>query len=170
MIAEYAAFSANSTSVSASSELIAPFAPIDQPAANHNGGQLAFGPEGLLYIGLGDGGGGDDTFGNGQNRNAVLGKILRVGVDPFFVPSDNPFVGVANTRSEIWAYGFRNPWRFSFDRANGQLFAGDVGQGAREEVDIVTRGGNFGWNIMEGSICRPPTTSCNMTESDPADQ
>jgi glucose/arabinose dehydrogenase len=162
VIAEYAAFSPIATSVNVSSELIAPFTPIDQPASNHNGGQLAFGPEGLLYIALGDGGGSNDTFGNAQNRNSLLGKILRVGVDPFFTPSDNPFVDVPNTRPEIWAYGLRNPWRFSFDRSNGLLFAGDVGQASREEVDLITRGGNFGWNIMEGSICRPPTTSCTM--------
>jgi glucose/arabinose dehydrogenase len=163
VIAEYAAFSPTSSAANATSELIAPFAPVDQPADNHNGGQLAFGPDdGLLYIGLGDGGNSNDPLGNGQNRNALLGKILRVGVDPFFIPPDNPLVGVPNTRSEIWAYGLRNPWRFSFDRTTGRLFAGDVGQGAREEVDLITKGGNFGWNIMEGSICRPPATTCNM--------
>lgn len=160
VIAEYQASPPASTQANASSETI--LFTVDQPAANHNGGQLAFGSDGLLYIGLGDGGGANDQFGNGQNHNSLLGKILRVGVDPFFIPSDNPFVGVANTRPEIWAYGLRNPWRFSFDRATDRLFAGDVGQDTREEVDIITKGGNFGWNIMEGSICRPPATTCNM--------
>jgi len=130
---------------------------------NHKGGQLAFGPDdGLLYIGLGDGGSGGDPSNNGQNRNSLLGKILRVGVDPFFIPSDNPFVGMPGTRPEIWAYGLRNPWRFSFDRPTGRLFAGDVGQGAREEVDLIVKGGNFGWRIMEGSICHNPASNCNM--------
>ena len=162
VIAEYTAFSSASSSANPTSELIAPFAPVDQPADNHNGGQLAFGPEGLLYIGLGDGGGSNDTFGNGQNTNSLLGKILRVVVNPFFIPSDNPFANGVGGAPEVYAYGLRNPWRFSFDRTTGRLFAGDVGQGAREEVDLITLGGNFGWNIMEGSICRPPTTNCNM--------
>lgn len=163
VVAEYQALPPTSNTANASSEqLLLP--PINQPFDNHNGGQLAFGPDdGLLYIGLGDGGSGNDPLGNGQNRNTLLGKILRVGVDPFFIPPDNPFVGVPNTRPEIWAYGLRNPWRFSFDRMTERLFAGDVGQGAREEVDLITKGGNFGWNIMEGSICRPPATTCNMT-------
>jgi len=137
---------------------------VDQPAFdNHKGGQLAFGPDdGLLYIGLGDGGSSGDPSDNGQNRNSLLGKILRVGVDPFFIPPDNPFVGVPGTRPEIWAYGLRNPWRFSFDSPTGRLFAGDVGQGAREEVDLIVKGGNFGWRIMEGSICHNPASNCNM--------
>jgi glucose/arabinose dehydrogenase len=161
VIAEYTAFSSNSTTANPNSELMAPFAPIDQPFANHNGGQLAFGADGLLYIALGDGGGGNDPLANGQNRNSLLGKILRVGVDPFFTPNDNPFVGVAGTRPEIWAYGLRNPWRFSFDRSTDRLFAGDVGQGAREEVDLIVKGGNFGWPIMEGSICGMGAATCN---------
>jgi glucose/arabinose dehydrogenase len=136
---------------------------IDQPAFdNHKGGQLAFGPDGFLYIGLGDGGGADDPSENGQSRNTLLGKILRMGVDPFSVPADNPFVGLLNMRGEIWAYGLRNPWRFSFDRADGRLFAGDVGQSSREEVDIITKGGNFGWRVMEGSMCHIPP-NCSMT-------
>jgi glucose/arabinose dehydrogenase len=161
VIAEYRALSPSSTAADRTSEQI--LLTVDQPAANHNGGQLAFGPDGLLYVGLGDGGGADDQFGNGQNLNSLLGKILRIGVDPFFIPSDNPFVNTPNARPEIWAYGLRNPWRFSFDRDTERLFAGDVGQGAREEVDLITKGGNFGWNIMEGSICRPPAATCNMT-------
>ncbi len=161
VIAQYQAMPPTSTQASFVSEQI--LLVVDQPDTNHNGGQLAFGPDGFLYIGLGDGGGSNDPLGNGQNRNSLLGKILRVGVDPLFIPPDNPFVGVSNTRPEVWAYGLRNPWRFSFDRTTGRLFAGDVGQNAREEVDLITRGGNFGWSITEGSICRPGgPANCNM--------
>lgn len=142
---------------------------VDQPYANHNGGQLAFGAGGFLYVALGDGGSGGDPSGNAQNTNVLLGKILRIDVDPPFasgkqyaIPSDNPFSGGGGL-PEIWAYGFRNPWRFSFDRSNGQLIAGDVGQGAWEEVDLVVKGGNYGWNIMEGNHCYPPSVAnCGM--------
>jgi glucose/arabinose dehydrogenase len=128
---------------------------IDEPESNHNGGQLQFGPDGYLYIGLGDGGGGGDkhgTTGNGQNLNTLLGKILRINVDgtPYKVPADNPFVNKPDARPEIWAYGLRNPWRFSFDRKSKMLFAGDVGQDKYEEVDIIIKGGNYGWRILEG--------------------
>lgn len=127
-----------------------------QPAAfsNHKAGMLAFGPDGKLYIGLGDGGGSGDPNGNGQNLGTLLGKILRIdvsGSDPYLVPGDNPFVGGDGTRGEIWAYGFRNPYRFSFDRESGDLWAGDVGETSREEVDLVIRGGDYGWNIFEGT-------------------
>lgn len=130
---------------------------IDQPEGNHNGGQLAFGPDGNLYIGVGDGGGGGDqhgNMGNGQNLNTLLGKILRINVDnlPYTIPSDNPFQKT-NERKEIYAYGLRNPWRFSFDRKTGQLFCGDVGQNKFEEVDIIEKGKNYGWRIMEGNHC-----------------
>jgi glucose/arabinose dehydrogenase len=143
---------------------------VNQPFSNHNGGQLAFGPDGFLYIAFGDGGSGGDPLGNGQNKNALLGKILRIGVDAPFasgkqyaIPSDNPFA-TGGGALEIYGYGFRNPWRFSFDRSGGQLFIGDVGQGNWEEVDIGAKGGDFGWNIMEGNHCYPPgTASCNMT-------
>src|SRR5437879_380145 len=118
---------------------------VDQPFDNHKGGQLAFGPDGFLYIGLGDGGSGGDPLGNGQNKNTLLGKILRIALDPPFapgkqyaIPPDNPFVS-GGALPEIWAYGLRNPWRFSFDRGTGRLFAGDVGQDSWEEVDIITR-------------------------------
>jgi glucose/arabinose dehydrogenase len=128
---------------------------IEQPESNHNGGQLQFGADGYLYISLGDGGGGGDrhgSIGNGQNMNTWLGKILRIDVNatPYKVPKDNPFVGQPDVKPEIWATGLRNVWRFSFDRATNRLFAGDVGQNKFEEVDIITKGGNYGWRIMEG--------------------
>jgi glucose/arabinose dehydrogenase len=125
---------------------------VDQPFPNHNGGVLAFGPDGYLYAGLGDGGSAGDPLGNAQNLDTLLGKILRLDVDsadPYSIPPDNPF------GNEIWAYGLRNPWRLSFDRATGDLYIGDVGQNAWEEIDFVpagTPGGiNFGWNILEGT-------------------
>jgi glucose/arabinose dehydrogenase len=129
---------------------------INQPEANHNGGQLAFGPDGYLYIGVGDGGGAGDqhgTIGNGQNISTLLGSVLRIDVDgdkPYEVPSDNPFVSGMG-KDEIYAYGFRNPWRFSFDFETGRLFLADVGQDKWEEVNIVANGGNYGWRIMEGA-------------------
>ncbi len=127
----------------------------DQPESNHNGGDIIFGRDGYLYIASGDGGGGGDKHGetgNGQDLSNLLGKILRIDVDgrPYSIPKDNPFVKTPGAKQEIWAYGLRNPWRISFDKANGRLFAGDVGQNKYEEVDIVTKGGNFGWRIMEG--------------------
>lgn len=140
---------------------------VNDPFSNHNGGQIAFGPDGYLYIGIGDGGSGNDPQGNGQNTNAFLGKILRIDVRgtssgrAYAVPSDNPFVGRAGSRDEIYAYGFRNPWRFSFDRLTGALWVGDVGQNTREEVDVVTKGGNYGWNITEGFDCRGGGNSCS---------
>lgn len=133
-----------------------------QPFANHNGGMLAFDAEGLLYISTGDGGSGGDPLNNGQSLDTLLGKILRIDVDggdPYAIPPTNPFLGVAGAREEIFAFGLRNPWRFSFDRATGRLFAGDVGQGDWEEVDIIRRGGNYGWNQMEGAHCFMP--GCN---------
>ena len=141
---------------------------VAQPYSNHNGGMIAFGPDRYLYIGLGDGGSGGDPHGNGQNRATLLGSILRIDVsksskeEKYGVPPDNPFIGQGNFKGEIWAYGLRNPWRFSFDRVTGVLWAGDVGQNAIEEVDVITIGGNYGWNIMEGSRCYPPSVSnCN---------
>lgn len=143
---------------------------VNQPFSNHNGGGLAFGLDSKLYIGLGDGGSGGDPLGNGQNRAALLGKLLRIDVDgasPYTVPADNPFAGQAGTRGEIWALGLRNPWRFAFDRQNGDLYIGDVGQNAREEVDVglaARRGGeNYGWNITEGTQCYSPSSGCNRT-------
>jgi glucose/arabinose dehydrogenase len=136
---------------------------VDQPFDNHNGGQIQFGPDGYLYMGLGDGGGGGDPLGSGQDMTSLLSKMLRIDVDstqPYAVPTDNPFVGQAGIRPEIWASGFRNPWRFSFDRTTGRLFVADVGQNSFEEVNLVVKGGNYGWNIMEGLHCFEPPNAC----------
>lgn len=133
-----------------------------QPASNHNGGQVAFGPDGFLYLGLGDGGSSGDPEGRGQDPSDLLGSILRVDLragDPYTVPADNPFAGNPNARPEVWSYGLRNPWRFSFDRATGDLYIADVGETQVEEIDVSTpadgagRGVNYGWSIMEGSQC-----------------
>ncbi len=142
---------------------------IDQPFANHNGGALATGPDGLLWIATGDGGSGGDPQGNGQRLDTLLGKLLRIdprpaGGAPYGIPADNPFAGSADARAEIWAYGLRNPWRFSFDRATGDLWIGDVGQSSLEEVDHWPAGSpagpNFGWNTMEASACFEPAEGC----------
>jgi glucose/arabinose dehydrogenase len=142
----------------------------DQPFTNHNGGQIAFGPDGYLYIATGDGGSGGDPQGNGQSLRTLLGKILRIDVNTatggrkYGIPSDNPFAGnTAGNREEIYAYGLRNPWRFSFDPPTGRLWAADVGQNSFEEIDSITKGGNYGWKIMEGNSCFSPSTGCNMT-------
>jgi glucose/arabinose dehydrogenase len=141
---------------------------ITQPFSNHNGGQLQFGPDGYLYIGVGDGGSGGDPQNNGQNLLKLLGKILRLDVDhgtPYEIPPDNPFVGNPDALEEIWAWGLRNPWRFSFDRLTGDLFIGDVGQSSWEEVDFQpatsTGGENYGWRLMEGNSCYNPASNCN---------
>jgi len=134
---------------------------VDQPYANHNGGDLVFGPDSMLYIGMGDGGSGGDPHGNGQNRGALLGKLLRLDVrhgSPYSIPPDNPFRGRPGMRGEIWAWGLRNPWRFCFDPVDDLLYIADVGQDRWEEIDIVPRraaGLNFGWNRMEGTHCFP---------------
>ena len=140
---------------------------VPQPFANHNGGMVVFGADGYLYVGLGDGGSGGDPQGNGQNRHALLGKILRLDVDhgsPYTIPASNPFANDTAARGEIWDYGLRNPWRFSFDRSTGDLYIGDVGQDAWEEVDVEPHGAgggvNYGWNIMEGAHCYP-SGPCN---------
>jgi glucose/arabinose dehydrogenase len=129
---------------------------IEQPFANHNGGMIEFGPDGFLYIGTGDGGSGNDPGDRAQDTESLLGKILRIDVNaapPYGIPADNPFVAPAPGRDEIYALGLRNPYRFSFDRATGQLLVGDVGQNAREEIDVVDRGANLGWRVLEGSRC-----------------
>jgi glucose/arabinose dehydrogenase len=143
---------------------------VPQPYSNHNGGQIVFGPDGYLYIGLGDGGSGGDPHGNGQNRGTLLGSILRVDVDnpsggrAYGIPPDNPFAGNdRGYREEIFAYGLRNPWRFSFDPDTGDLWAGDVGQNRIEEIDLIRSGNDYGWNVMEGSSCYDPPSGCNRT-------
>ena len=142
---------------------------VDQPYSNHNGGAIAFGQDGFLYIATGDGGSGGDPQGNGQSLETLLGKILRIDVDGtdgdrnYAVPADNPFADQTGAQPEIFTYGMRNPWRMSFDRATGDLWIGDVGQGAKEEVDVVrvgTSGQNFGWNRMEGAQCFEPSDGC----------
>lgn len=139
--------------LSTSEEIILEF---NQDFSNHNGGKLEFGPDGYLYIATGDGGSGGDPNNNGQSRNTLLGKLLRIDVstEPYSIPADNPFVGIPNTLPEIWAYGLRNPWKFAFDEATGQLFIGDVGQNSREEISYAPTGGgagnNYGWRCYEG--------------------
>jgi glucose/arabinose dehydrogenase len=132
---------------------------VQQPFANHNGGNLAFGPDNLLYVAFGDGGSGGDPFGNGQSKSTLLGKILRISPTPAYgypysIPLGNPFVGQSGTKWEVWMYGLRNPWKFSFDKANGDLWIGDVGQGLYEEIDYAAQGNqagaNWGWNQREG--------------------
>ncbi|MEX2048483.1 MAG: PQQ-dependent sugar dehydrogenase [Gemmatimonadota bacterium] len=145
---------------------------LDQPFTNHNGGLIAFGPDGYLYVGLGDGGSGNevDPDDNGQTLATLLGSLLRLDVDggsPYAIPADNPFAGQTNARPEAWAYGLRNPWRFSFDRVTGDLYIADVGQSALEEVNFqpaASPGGeNYGWRVMEGSLCHDPASGCNTS-------
>ena len=147
---------------------------VPQPYSNHNAGMIAFGPDDMLYVALGDGGSGGDPLDSGQDLSTLLGCILRLDVRsapqlplPYRIPGDNPFVDGgpegSTARPEIFAYGLRNPWRFSFDRINGFLLAGDVGQGAREEIDHIRSGENYGWRIMEGSLCFKPATGCDQT-------
>jgi glucose/arabinose dehydrogenase len=166
-IAEYQTSTSDPNQADPNSERI--LLVVNQPFPNHKGGQLVFGPDGFLYIGLGDGGSGGDPLGNGQNLFSYLGKMLRIGVDPPFsgglqytIPADNPFVGGGGL-GEIYAYGLRNPWRFSFEPVTNRLFVADVGQESWEEVDILQKGGNFGWNVMEGSHCFSPSTGCDMS-------
>ncbi len=139
------------------------FLVVPQPYGNHNGGMLAFGHDQLLYIGMGDGGSAGDPENRAQNRDELLGKVLRIDVDhdlPYSIPADNPFVGLPG-KSEIFALGVRNPWRFSFDRDTGDLWGGDVGQNAWEEIDVITKGKNYGWRLLEGAHCFNPMTNCH---------
>ncbi len=144
---------------------------IEQPLENHNGGDMAFGPDGYLYIALGDGGGAGDPEANGQDRTTLLGAILRIDPDQadgdrlYSIPSDNPFVGDSEGfREEIYAYGLRNPWRISFDAETGELWAADVGQRKWEEINIIENGKNYGWNVFEGTECYSPDLGCNASD------
>ena len=140
---------------------------VAQPFANHNGGNIVFGRDRKLYVGMGDGGSGGDPQNNAQNLNSLLGKMLRIdvsGARGYKVPRNNPFVGNSSARSEIYAFGIRNPWRFSFDRGSGKLFVADVGQGTQEEVSIVSSGDNLGWKIKEGTGCFDATLDCSRTD------
>jgi hypothetical protein len=147
-----------------------PVLTVQQPYTNHNGGMIAFGPDGMLYVGMGDGGSGGDPQGHGQNRLTLLGDMLRLDVDggtPYAIPADNPFRGSLSIANEIWASGLRNPWRFSFDAQTGDLYIGDVGQNAWEEISFQpassSGGENYGWAEMEGAHCYPPSTSCSTS-------
>ena len=160
VVARYTVGQADAGRVDANTELV--MMHVAQPYPNHNGGTVAFGPDGYLYIGLGDGGAGGDPLNSGQDLQTLLGAMLRIDVSevseehPYAVPADNPFVH-DDARPEIWAYGLRNPWRFSFDSETGDLWAGDVGQNHWEEVDLLEAGKNYGWNRMEGNHCFPST-------------
>ena len=140
---------------------------VDQPYPNHNGGAVRFGPDGMLYLGFGDGGAANDPHGHGQNRETLLGTIIRIDVNeidastPYRIPPDNPFVGVEGVRPEIYAWGLRNPWRMAFDSETGELWVGDVGQNRREEIAIVRAGENHGWNVFEGDECFGAQEDCD---------
>lgn len=141
---------------------------LPQPGYNQNGGAIRFGPDGMLYLSLGDGSASTDPFENGQDLGTLLGSVIRIDVresspqQPYAIPPDNPFVGVEGARDEIWAYGFRNPWRMAFDPETGALWLGDVGFIDNEEVNRVGRGANHGWNVAEGFGCLTPARSCDM--------
>ncbi|MDH5729501.1 MAG: PQQ-dependent sugar dehydrogenase [Gammaproteobacteria bacterium] len=137
---------------------------VEQPYRNHNGGQIGFGSDGFLYIAFGDGGWAGDPQGHGQNKNTLLGALLRIDIDhgdPYQIPSDNPLVKDKSGRGEIYAWGLRNPWRWSFDKQTGELWLADVGQDHWEEVNIIKKGGNYGWNIMEGNHCYKSSRKCD---------
>lgn len=168
VISRFSAQAGDPNAADPNSELI--LLEFNQPFSNHNGGMIQFGPDGYLYIATGDGGSGGDPQNNAQNRANLLGKILRIDVDHpsggrnYGIPPDNPYAGnTQGFREEIFAYGLRNPWRFSIDFDSGQIWAGDVGQGSREEVDLIESGNNYGWRIMEGNLCFNPPNNCNQT-------
>ena len=167
VIAEYAASPPSSNTARTTEEVLLT---IPHPGfSNHNGGMLAFGPDGFLYAGVGDGGGANDPNNNAQNVNTLLGKILRIDVNSgttYTSPADNPFFGPIAGLDEIFAYGMRNPWRFGFDRGTGHLWVGDVGQGAREEVDTpIQSGGNYGWPFFEGNLCTTKGQNANQCDN-----
>ncbi|MBK7142849.1 MAG: PQQ-dependent sugar dehydrogenase [bacterium] len=168
IVSRFTASPSSSNNVDEATEI--PILTFDQPYSNHNGGCLQFGPDGYLYIATGDGGSGGDPHDNGQNRRTLLGKILRIDINSaedgnqYAIPDDNPFANATDSsRPEIFAYGLRNPWRFSFDPANGRLWAADVGQNAIEEIDIIESGKNYGWSVMEGNDCFKPDSGCDTT-------
>ena len=165
-IAEFTADSADAANPASERVLLV----VPQPFSNHNGGGVAFGNDGHLYIALGDGGSGGDPLGNGQALDTLLGKILRIDVDrgaPYAIPPDNPFLSTPGVQPEIWAHGLRNPYRIAFDPGTGHLYIGDVGQRRREEIDVglASEGGgeNYGWNVMEGVDCFSPSSGCDRT-------
>ena len=168
VIARYRVSSSNSDAADAASEQI--LLTVAQPFSNHNGGHLAFGPDGMLYIGLGDGGAGGDPDERAQNPNDLLGKMLRIDVEsgamPYAIPPGNAFANGVGGRAEIWALGLRNPWRYTFDRQSGDLYIGDVGQGTNEEISFLPAGSaggsNFGWDVLEGNDCFEPSSNCTL--------
>jgi glucose/arabinose dehydrogenase len=172
-VSEFTVSSADPNQADPTSERI--IIDINQPLPNHNAGQIAFGPDGFLYIGTGDGGGANDTgpghtpeIGNSQDKSIWLGKILRIDVDngdPYAIPEDNPFVNDPNALPEIYAFGFRNPWRFSFDVPTNRLFVADVGQELFEEINLVEIGRNYGWNLREGAACFDPSNPSNPPDT-----
>jgi glucose/arabinose dehydrogenase len=168
VISRFSVQTGNPDAADPNSELI--LLEFNQPFSNHNGGMMQFGPDGYLYIATGDGGSGGDPQNNAQNRANLLGKILRIDVDhpsggrDYGIPPDNPYAGnTQGFREEIFAYGLRNPWRFSIDFPTGQIWAGDVGQQTREEIDLIENGNNYGWRIMEGNLCFNPPNNCDQT-------
>ena len=168
VIGRYSVRSKNRNVANKKSELI--LFQTNQPYSNHNGGQLAFGPDDYLYIALGDGGSDGDPHNNGQSKSSFLGKILRIDVNctsgnkNYCIPPENPFAGNSQGyKEEIYAYGLRNPWRFSFDPVTGWMWAGDVGQNSWEEIDIIEKGKNYGWRIMEGNHCYNPSSDCDTS-------
>ncbi|MGB3585205.1 MAG: PQQ-dependent sugar dehydrogenase [Tunicatimonas sp.] len=165
-ISRFAVSASNPDQANPNSELV--ILEFEQPFGNHNGGQVAFGPDGYLYVAVGDGGSAGDPRRHGQNLTTLLGSILRIDVSqsspqtPYAIPGDNPFAeNDQGFREEIYAYGLRNPWRFSFDTETGQLWTGDVGQNQLEEVDLIENGGNYGWNTTEASQCFEPRNNCD---------